>query len=54
MQFVKIPISALALVFGGGIICGGIAYITTYMKNSNGPRLSKLSFGNDSTKYDRL
>jgi hypothetical protein len=51
--FVKIPIVALAVFFGVGIICGGIAYITTYLRKS-GPRLSKLSFGEESRKYDRL
>jgi hypothetical protein len=53
IEFVKIPIAALALVFGCGIICGGIAYTSTYMK-SKGPKLSKLSFGDNSSKYDRL
>ncbi|HWP78309.1 MAG TPA: hypothetical protein VNL34_01495 [Candidatus Nitrosotenuis sp.] len=52
-KFVKIPITALAAVFGCGIICGGIAYITTYISRA-GPKLSRLSFGDDSKKYDRL
>lgn len=54
MEFVKLPITALALVFGCGIIAGGIAYITTYVSNAKGPKLSKLSFGDDSAKFDRL
>ncbi|MEW6043949.1 MAG: hypothetical protein AB1608_06760 [Thermoproteota archaeon] len=52
-SLVKIPILVLAIVFGCGVICGGIAYISTYVRKS-GPRLSKLSFGDDSRKYDRL
>jgi magnesium-transporting ATPase (P-type) len=54
MKFVKLPITALALVFGCGVIAGGIAYITTYISNTKGPKLSKLSFGDDSAKFDRL
>lgn len=52
-EFVKIPITTLAIFFGCSIICGGIAYMTTYI-NTTGPKLSKLSFGDDSKKYDRL
>lgn len=50
MNVMEIPITGFALVFAGGIIAGGIAYIGTYMQ---GPRTSKLSFADD-RKYDRL
>jgi hypothetical protein len=51
MNAVKIPIAGFVLVFAVGIIAGGIAYIGTYMQ---GPKSSKLSFADDSSKYDRL
>jgi hypothetical protein len=50
MSAVEIPITGFALVFAGGIIAGGIAYIGTYMQ---GPKTSKLSFADD-RKYERL
>lgn len=43
-DIVKMPVAILAVVFGCGIICGGIAYISTYVSTA-GPKLSKLSFG---------
>lgn len=51
MNAVELPVTGFALVFAGGIIAGSIAYIGTYMQ---GPKTSKLSFENDSRKYDRL
>lgn len=50
MNAVEIPITGFALVFAGGIIAGGIAYIGTYMQ---GPKTSKLSYADD-RKYDRF
>lgn len=52
-EIVKIPITVLALAFGCGVICGGVAYISTYVSRTE-PKLSKLSFGDDFKKYDRL
>lgn len=52
-DIVKMPVAILAVVFGCGIICGGIAYISTYVSTA-GPKLSKLSFGDENAKYDRF
>jgi hypothetical protein len=52
MEIVKIPIASFALIFACGIVCGGIAYISTYTRQ-RGPKLSKASFVENS-KYDRL
>lgn len=51
MDIVEIPITGFALVFAAGIIAGGVAYIGTYMQ---GPKSSKISFIDDSRKYDRF
>lgn len=48
---VEIPVTGFALVFAAGIITGGIAYIGTYMQ---GPKSSKMSFTDESRKYDRI
>lgn len=53
MEFVKIPIAGFALVFVFGIVCGGIAYIGTYIRQK-GPKFGKLSFDDEVSKYDRL
>ncbi len=52
-DIVKMPVAILAVIFGCGIICGGIAYISTYISTA-GPKLSKLSFGDENAKYDRF
>jgi hypothetical protein len=53
MEVVKIPITGFAFVFACGIASGIIAYISTYTKQ-RGPRFSKISFDENSAKYDRL
>jgi hypothetical protein len=50
-ELVKIPVAVSGLVFAGGMIAGGLAYITTYL---GGPKLSKLSKNENSAKYDRV
>jgi len=50
-DLVKIPVAVSGLVFAGGMIAGGLAYITTYL---GGPKLSKLSKNENLAKYDRL
>jgi hypothetical protein len=53
MEAVKIPITGFAFVFACGTASGIIAYITTYTRQT-GPKYSKISFGDDQAKYDRL
>ncbi len=52
IETVKIPIMSFAVLFAAGIICGGIAYIGTYVNTKRGPKLDKIKF--EDAKYDRL
>jgi hypothetical protein len=52
-MFVKLPITIFALVFACGMISGSIAYIGTYTRQ-RGPKMNKISFDDNSSKYDRL
>jgi hypothetical protein len=51
MELVKIPVAVFGLVFAAGMICGGLAYVATYL---SGPKLSNLSKKENLAKYDRL
>jgi hypothetical protein len=53
IETLKIPIAGFALVFASGMISGGIAYISAYARQ-RGPKIGKVSFSNNLTKYDRL
>ncbi|CAE6497521.1 hypothetical protein [Candidatus Nitrosotenuis uzonensis] len=52
IEAVKMPIMSFAVLFAAGIICGGIAYIGTYLNTKRGPKLDKIKF--EDAKYDRL
>jgi|GEM_PF-581061 len=51
METVRLPIAGSALLFATGIICGSIAYVSTYVE-SRGPKINKLPL--NESKYDRI
>jgi hypothetical protein len=52
MEIVRLPITASAILFAIGMICGGVAYIGTYANMKIGPKMSKIIF--EDAKYDRF
>lgn len=50
-EYTAIPITIFALIFAIGMVCGGTAYITTYVKR---PRLTMNRNSFDESKYERL
>lgn len=48
---VKIPVAGFSLLFGIGIVCGGVAYVSTYLQ-AHGPRIGRIV--SDEPKYDRI